>query len=107
MGRKQTITIDRVKLLAGIASAYSEELAYERTRDTWPYANAEIANIQSFGVRIDFERFLDMPLTASQRIRCQQELRRMEAAGLVSIYGDRATRALLTGDGRSALEAKS
>jgi hypothetical protein len=105
MARPKTIYVDTNQMLRGIATAAMEDVANLREQVRSRAANSdyrlgldglELRDIADVGVRIDYERFADRGLTASERIRHQQAARKLADDGLVELHGERARRAKLT-----------
>lgn len=106
MPRPQTIYVDRDRMLLGINQATVETIAEleqscrARRAAGDPFYGkdgVELDEVRNFGgIRIDFPRFVGKFLTDSERLRHQQALRAMEAAGLVLLDGIKARRVKLT-----------
>jgi hypothetical protein len=114
MGRPKTIYVDADQMLAAIHALHESDLAgaiaAEESMDGsfGSHVNAarwERRQLEDIGLPIDFERFAQRALTPSERIRHQECLRGLESAGLVSIYGRKATRVVITPAGLKRLRA--
>jgi hypothetical protein len=121
MGRKQTIFVNRQELLLGIAAETARQLGalldavaeIDANRDGgYPYSVhkhrsellREIGSIREYGVRYDLPAFAGRSLTPSERLRHQEAIHALEAAGLVQVFGIRATNVKLTDAGIAAIE---
>lgn len=122
MGRPRTIHIDPHDLLRGVAAAMAADVAalegeIEAIRAAVKAGEADrfwsVQNIHQidqtkqallrWGVAYDLERFTGRSLTASERIRAQQAMRRLHDEGLVDLPGRRATTVAITPAGVEAL----
>jgi hypothetical protein len=112
MGRPKTIYVDADEMLTAIHVHYESDLAEaieaEESMDGsfGSHVNAarwERRQLEDGGLQIDFERFAQRGLTPSERIRHQECLRSLEHRGLVSIYGRKATRVMVTPAGLKRL----
>ncbi len=120
MARRKTIYVDEMKLLANICRITTSDLALlKREADRleaeydadvklyWLWQEAcnlrkwrEI--IKADGIEYDLVEFAGRDLTPSERIRHQEAVRRLEAHGLVQLYGTRASRVRVTRKGWKA-----
>ncbi len=112
MGRPRTIYVDHDKMLAAIHETHQADLKEAQANvdsEFNPFGQHAadsrwwLLRLKEHGVEIDFERFADRGLTPSERLRHQAGLRDLEARGLVTVYGHRATRAKLTPEGIAKL----
>jgi hypothetical protein len=126
MARPRSIHVCPADLLAGIGQAIQSDLAaldaaiqeaeaaYAARRNRYDSGWHHLCDLRAWrgeierdGVRYNLERFAGRELTASERIRWQQSVRKIEAAGLVAIDGKKARHVKMTEAGWQALAATS
>jgi hypothetical protein len=117
MGRPKTIIVDPLDVLRGIVATFDADLAdidsklaaaNAAARDF--FSNQEAYRIErqrrdivERGTEYRLERFAGRALTASERIRWQQMIRKLEGDGLLAIEGIAARRVKPTDAGRALL----
>lgn len=111
MPPRPSIIVDRIGLLRAIQRAAQDDLkAAERALGPRPWhgrigellAAREVA--EAGWTHYDLQRFVGRDLTPSERIRHQQAIRELEAAGLVELSGVRATAVRITELGRAEIK---
>jgi len=115
MGRPRTCYVDQEELLTGIHAAHHADLAevgalVKAANEPYRRDSAgmrwELLRLNKVGVAIDFQRFLGKSLSSGERARCLEALHALEQAKLVCVYGQRASRVLLTPKGLAHLPSK-
>jgi hypothetical protein len=119
VGRKQTIFIDKIELLRGIAAEEKEQtdLLKSQIKEVEGYhsqyyssefqqAHRELRFLKDWGIRCVVANFFERELSPSETIRAQKAVRELEADGYIEIIGLRAAWVRMLPAGWKALKAK-